>query len=137
MKSKNKTLQTKLGAVRGLGSAKNGTGHWMAQRATALFLIPLVGMLLLSFMCHVVHGDYEATYMWLHRPVVGGIFLMFLATGFYHGALGMQVVIEDYIHAETSKMLIIVAMKFFAALFFILGALAILRIQLTDMLPHA
>lgn len=136
MTTTSKPLRTRLGKVRGLGSAKNGTAHWMAQRATALCMIPLAVILLIGFMNSVVKGDYLSVTHYLNNPLVGGFFLLFLVAAFYHAALGIQVVIEDYLPAGALKFFSLAFSKFVAALFFIMGAVALIRLQLMDVPPH-
>jgi succinate dehydrogenase / fumarate reductase membrane anchor subunit len=130
------SLRSPLAKVRGLGSAKSGTGHWMAQRITALALIPLVILLVMTFMDRVVFGDFTSAFLWLHSPLIGAFMVMFLTAGFYHAVLGIQVVIEDYVHCEKAKLASLICVKFIACLFFVLGIIAILRIQLMEISAH-
>ena len=121
------SMRTPLGQVRGLGSAKDGTHHWWMQRLTAVALVPLV----LIFAIQVIalsaadHAEVSAT---LGHPVVAGIAILLVITVFYHLRLGLQVVIEDYLHTEWVKLAALLTMK---AAFVVLGlaaALAVLSI---------
>jgi succinate dehydrogenase / fumarate reductase, membrane anchor subunit len=109
--------RTALARVRGLGSAREGVAHWWAQRVSALLLIPL----LLWFVARLVQhtgADHAAVILWLGHPVTFGILLVLLGAAFWHAALGLQVVIEDYIHGEALKLaLILLARAVCLALF--------------------
>ena len=95
-----------LARVRGLGSAKTGTTHWWMQRVTAVALIPL-SFWLIIFLDLSLNAPYQETVEWLVAPVnTVGITAWIIAV-FYHAALGLQVVIEDYIAAEGVKIVAI------------------------------
>jgi len=91
------SLQTELGKIRGLGSAKSGTEHWWAQRVTAVGLVPLVLWFVIS-MISIVGADRAGLIEWMSNPLNAVLLLVLLGSGIYHMQLGMQVVIEDYIH---------------------------------------
>ena len=89
-------LRTPLSQVKGLGSAKEGTGHFWVQRLTAIGLVPLV--LWLSFSIAALPGmDYVSIREWISSPFTSIMLILFLIAGFYHAKLGLQTVIEDYI----------------------------------------
>ena len=95
-------LRSPLGRVRGLGSAKAGTGHFWVQRLTAIALVPLC----LWFAVAVIGmsgADYAAAKAWLGHPVNATLMLAAVLTGMWHAVLGVQVVIEDYVHAPAAK----------------------------------
>lgn len=96
------SLQSPLGRARGLGSAKDGTHHWILQRVTSIALIPLV-LYFLWQLPNIIMTDRAAVIQWLQDPVVGIALVLFIITAFYHAALGIQVVIEDYIHTPFLK----------------------------------
>jgi succinate dehydrogenase / fumarate reductase membrane anchor subunit len=118
------SLRSPLGRVRGLGSAKDGTGHWWAQRLTALALIPL-GVWFCASVIAMTGADYAAVAAWAGSPLVAGLLILLLAATFYHAALGLQVVIEDYVHHEMTKLLLVLAVK---AIALVLGLAAILSV---------
>ena len=91
-----------LARVRGLGSAKEGTAHWWMQRVTAVALIPL-SFWLIIFLDLSLNAPYEETVGWLVSPVNTVCIVAWVIGVFYHAALGLQVVIEDYIAAEGVK----------------------------------
>lgn len=91
-----------LARVRGLGSAKTGTTHWWMQRVTAVALIPL-SFWLITFLDLSLNAPYQQTVEWLVAPVNTICITAWIVAVFYHAALGLQVVIEDYIAAEGVK----------------------------------
>ena len=105
------SLRTDLGRVRGLGSAKEGAAHWWAQRLTAVALIPLV-LWLVGSIVELAGADIVAVESWIADPIVAVLLVLLLATGFYHAQLGLQVVIEDYVGAESSKLILQVLVNF-------------------------
>jgi succinate dehydrogenase / fumarate reductase, membrane anchor subunit len=120
-------LRSPLGRVMGLGSAKEGVAHWWAQRLTAVALIPL----LLWFVIEVIRltgAPRAAVVAWLHGPFAAITTVLLLLAVFYHMALGVQVVIEDYVHSEWSKITLLVLNKFVAFALAAAGIFAVLRI---------
>lgn len=122
-----KSLRTPMARVRGLGSAKDGTGHWWAQRLTALALIPLTIWFVASVIA-TVGADFAAMRAWVGSPVVAGLLVLLIVATFYHGYLGLQVVVEDYIHHEGVKIATIIALKGLSILLGLAGVLAVLTI---------
>ena len=121
------SMRTPIGRVRGLGSAKSGLHHWWMQRVTALALIPLT----LWFVASVIslagagHAETEA---WLGSPVVAVLMISLVIATFYHAALGLQVVIEDYIHHEGVKLALLLGVKLVAFLLAITALFAVLKL---------
>ena len=105
-------IKTPLGRARGLGSAKEGADHWMAQRITAIANIPLVLWLVYSIvdLKGASHAEFTG---WLAEPVNAILMILFILSVFYHAKLGTQVVTEDYVHNEGCKFLKLIAMKLF------------------------
>ena len=102
-------IQTPLARVRHLGSAKEGSDHWWWQRLTALLLVPLSLWFVASIWWLVIGGaTYEAFQDWLSGPVAAILMLLFIGMMFYHLKLGLQVVIEDYVHSKAVKWTILV-----------------------------
>jgi len=123
-------FRTPLYNVRGLGSAKDGTHHWWMQRVTALALAPLMLWLVFSLASLTGLGYAEAV-VWLRAPVNAVLLLASVLALFYHGLLGLQVVIEDYVHHEGIKLASLVLLKFLTLLLGIASALSVLRVAIS------
>ena len=123
----NSDLRTPLSRARGLGSAKQGVHHWWAQRITAVALIPLVTWFAISLIM-LSGADYAVVRAWIGSPVVMVLLTLTIVIGLHHGQLGMQVVIEDYVHGEGMKLALIVLLRFIAVFFGLAAIVAILRI---------
>lgn len=105
-----------LAKARGAGSAHHGSGHWMHQRITAVGNIPLMLWLVWSVV-HLPSASYQDVSLWLAQPVNAILMILAVLSMFYHAVLGLQVVIEDYVHCEFSKMLSLIGIRLgFAAL---------------------
>jgi succinate dehydrogenase / fumarate reductase membrane anchor subunit len=120
------SLRDPLATARGLGSAKNGTGHWWLQRLTAsalLLLTPWFVWLLLG----LVGADHFSTRMTLAQPLNATLLLAYVLALFWHAQLGLQVVVEDYVHGWL-EIALQVAVKFACALAALASAVAIGRI---------
>ena len=102
--------RTPLAKAHGLGSAKSGTSHWWMQRVTAVALIFLSFWLIL-FIEQLFHASYSEIKQWLVKPVNFTLLIAWTFVGFYHAALGLQVVIEDYLNPEWLKILSIWVIK--------------------------
>ena len=120
-------MRSPLGRAIGLGSAKEGVEHWWAQRLSAIALVPLVVWFVISII-GLAGADRAAFVAWLHRPLSAVLFVLLLISAFYHGQLGLQVVIEDYVHAEWLKLSSLVAMRLVALGLAVAGVFAVLRI---------
>jgi succinate dehydrogenase / fumarate reductase, membrane anchor subunit len=118
-----------LARARGLGSAKEGVGHWLAQRLTALALLPLLIWLVLALALLDNYG-YLILIGWVAQPVNAILLLVTILALFWHSSLGLQVVIEDYIGAEGLRMILIIAVKFANILGSIISIFAVLKIAL-------
>jgi succinate dehydrogenase / fumarate reductase, membrane anchor subunit len=91
-------FRSTLGRAIGLGSAKSGSQHWLVQRVTAVALAPLTLWFVASIIAHA-GSDYPVFIAWLRTPFVAGGMILLLIALFHHTALGLQVVIEDYVHS--------------------------------------
>lgn len=122
-------LKTRLATVRGLGSAKNGTHHWWGQRVTAVALVPLTLWFVYSVITMSGAG-YVTVATWLALPWNTVLMLLLIAATFHHLQLGMQVVIEDYIHSEFTKLATLLFVKFASAVLAVACGYAVLKIAL-------
>ena len=123
----NSDLRTPLSRARGLGSAKEGVHHFWAQRITAVALIPLVVWFAISLIM-MSGADYAVVRAWIGSPAVMVLLVLTIVIGLHHGQLGMQVVVEDYVHNDGMKLALIVLMRFIAVFFGLAAIVAILRI---------
>jgi succinate dehydrogenase / fumarate reductase, membrane anchor subunit len=123
----NSDLRTPLSRARGLGSAKEGVHHFWAQRITAVALIPLVAWFAISLIM-MSGADYAVVRAWIGSPAVMVLLVLTIVIGLHHGQLGMQVVVEDYVHNDGMKLALIVLMRFIAVFFGLAAIVAILRI---------
>jgi succinate dehydrogenase / fumarate reductase, membrane anchor subunit len=121
------SLRNPLATAKGLGSAKTDTSHWWAQRVSALALIPLSLWFAVSVL-QLVHADYVVVISWLHAPWTAVLLSLFLFTVFYHAYLGVQVVVEDYVHVEWLKITLLLVIKFICILSAAAGVFTALRI---------
>ena len=122
------SMRSALGRVRGLGSAKSGTGHWWSQRVTAVALVPLTLWFVFALASHSGAGHDEIV-AWIGQPFNAVLMISTVAVTFYHAYLGLQVVIEDYVHGEAAKLSLLLLVKgasFLLALTGIVSVLAIL-----------
>jgi succinate dehydrogenase / fumarate reductase, membrane anchor subunit len=103
------TLQTPIARVRGLGAARAGTRRWMAERLTGIASLILALWFVFSAMA-LAGADYAQTRAWLGSPVAATLMVLLIVAVFYHAQLGLQVVIEDYIHHSGIKVAAIIAL---------------------------
>jgi succinate dehydrogenase / fumarate reductase membrane anchor subunit len=123
------SLRTPLSKVRGLGSAKDGTHHFWYQRITAIVLVPLILWICYSLI-RMTTMEYESVLIWISSPINTLLLLALVIAVFFHALLGIQVVIEDYIHTEWQKIASIILVKFLVFLAGMASVLAIVKIFL-------
>jgi succinate dehydrogenase / fumarate reductase membrane anchor subunit len=121
------SLQSPLGKVRGLGSAGTGVHHWWVQRLTALALVPLAVWLLVSLLA-LPALDFVTLVSWIGGTWTASLLTLFVLTASWHSSLGMQVILEDYVHDPGLKTTSLVLSGFVHAALAVLGVFAILRI---------
>ncbi len=124
-----KKFRTPLNQVRGLGSAKEGTHHWWMQRLTAVALVPL-SIWFVASLVSMADADYFTVVAWLRSPLVTVLLLCLIWALFHHAQLGVQVVLEDYVHTEWLKIASIIGLKFAAAVLGLASAIAVLKVSL-------
>jgi succinate dehydrogenase / fumarate reductase membrane anchor subunit len=121
------SLRTPLGRVLGHGAARAGTGHWWWQRLTAVALLLLGGWFLVSVL--LLPGySHDAVFEWIAHPWNGVLMILLTATLAWHSSLGVQVVIEDYVHQPFIKIVSLILSKFAHVLVAALGLYAVLKI---------
>lgn len=120
-------MPTPLSDVRGLGSAKHGVDHWWIQRVTAVALVPLTVWFIASLIV-IARSDYNAVVVWLQTPLATIFMALLMVALFYHMALGLQVVAEDYVHSDRVKIPIVPAMHLACFALAAAGVFAILHI---------
>lgn len=121
------SLRSDLGRVRGLGAARDGVAHWWAQRVTAVALVPLTLWLAVS-LAALSGASHDATVAWIGHPVNAVLMLLLIGAGLHHAQLGVQVVIEDYVHSEWLKVGSIVLVKLAAVVITLASGFAVLKI---------
>ena len=120
--------RTPLARVRGLGSAKSGTAHFWYQRLTAVANVPLTIAFVLIVVA-LLGRNHAAAQQILGTPLVAIVILLFIGSITYHMRLGMQVIIEDYVHEETAKFALIMLNTFFAIAVALASAYAIFKLS--------
>ena len=126
---KTNSMQTPLAKVRGLGSAKSGLHHWWHQRLTAIAMVPLM-IATLVIISQIGTLDYEGAMALMANPLVASLLLLLVLVGFYHAAMGLQVVLEDYISSEGQRMALIIFVKMALFALAVLAILSILKVAL-------
>ncbi len=101
---------TSIGKVRGSGSAHSGSHHWLLQRFTAIANLGLVGWLVVSFALLPGFG-FQSVHEWIVRPLSGIAIALLIVSTFWHARLGLQVLIEDYVHEAANKFACIAALN--------------------------
>jgi len=121
------TMRSTLGRVRGLGPAQGGVADWWGQRVTAAALVPLAAWFVIALLAHFGEGAPQ-TAAWLAGPWNAVLLLALLIALFRHLALGLQVVIEDYIQGEPARLAAVLGMKAVLGLFWLAGMVAVLKL---------
>jgi succinate dehydrogenase / fumarate reductase membrane anchor subunit len=122
-------MRSPLGRAIGLGSAKEGVEHWWAQRLTAMALIPL-SVWFVSAVIGLVGADLDTVQNWVSLPLPAILLVLLLIATFYHVSLGLQVVIEDYVHTELAKLGLVAALRLLCFGFAVAGIFAVVSIAL-------
>jgi succinate dehydrogenase / fumarate reductase membrane anchor subunit len=119
--------RTGLSRARGLGSAKHGVGQFIAERVTAIALVPLVLWAVYAGINLSLSG-YAETVAWLHQPVNAILMVLLIVAAFWHMHLGMRVIVEDYIHGHFAKMVLLLLNLFVYLLGAAVAVIGVLKV---------
>lgn len=121
--------RSQLGRVRGAGISRSGVHHWRAERLTSIALIPLTLWFIFSVL-RLVHLPYGGVVEWVGRPVNTVLMLALIFTTFHHTSLGLQVILEDYVHERRFAIGAMLAQKAACWLLGLLAAVSVLKMAL-------
>lgn len=113
--------------VKGLGTAKHGFQHWWLQKITSIFLLPLSIWFFYS-LTQLNNLSPDNLMMWLHNPISALLMALFVFASIYHGSIGLQVVIEDYVHNKAVNLILQLLLKFLMFVMFIASLFALLKL---------
>lgn len=122
-------LRTPLSQARGLGSAKEGADHFVMQRLTGLANLCLFFFLVYTVV-KLAGAEYAEVRAYFHSPLTSALTVLLLLSISYHMKLGMQVIIEDYVHGEGAKLALLALNVFYAAFIGVTGVIAVLKLSL-------
>ncbi|MFC3207139.1 succinate dehydrogenase, hydrophobic membrane anchor protein [Aquamicrobium soli] len=128
MSANHTDMRTPLARVRGLGSAREGTGVFWRQRLTGVALVPLT-LFFVGFLVCMNGADYAAVRSALAHPLVALVFATMLVAGLVHMRLGMQVIIEDYVHGEGAKLTLLMLNTFFTIAVGVVSVFALAKLS--------
>jgi succinate dehydrogenase / fumarate reductase, membrane anchor subunit len=120
-------LRNPLANAHNHGAAGDGVAHWWAQRFSAILLIFLTVWLVFA-LASLVGADHATAAAWLASPINSAMAILFVVTSIYHGKLGLQVVIEDYVHHRFAEVTLQVLVKIFSIIGGLLAVIAILKV---------
>jgi succinate dehydrogenase / fumarate reductase, membrane anchor subunit len=121
------SLRSPIGRVLGLGAAKEGFSHWWLQRVTSVALV-LLGLWFVSVLVRMPTFQYEFVVAWIAMPLNAVLLLLLIGTLVYHSQLGVQVVVEDYVHHHGLKIATMMLLTFVHVAVAALAIFAVLRI---------
>jgi len=122
-------MRSPLGRALGLGSAKEGVEHWWLQRITAAALVPLSIWFVIAII-RLVGADIETVREWVSTPMPAILLVLLLIATFWHALLGLQVVVEDYVHTPLAKLGLVMVVRLGCFAFAVAGIFAVLSMAL-------
>jgi succinate dehydrogenase / fumarate reductase membrane anchor subunit len=128
-------MQSPLGRAYGLGSARLGAQSWWTLRIVSVAMVPLILWWVIGTIAHA-GADWTGYVRWVGHPVTAVLFILLIATTFYHMATGIQEVLEDYVHVEWLKLVLLLGVRFGSAALAVGGIFAVLRISGFFVLMH-
>jgi succinate dehydrogenase / fumarate reductase membrane anchor subunit len=128
------SIRTPLARARHLGSAKTGTDHFWRQRLTATALVPLA-ILIVGVVIAAARADYRSAVLFVGSPPVAILVLLFVVAAFWHLKLGLQVVIEDYVHGNGARVTLLVLNTLVCAALGIACAYSVLKLAIGAVAP--
>ena len=123
-------LRSPLGKVKDASHAQGGSHHWIAQRLTAIALIPLIIWFVFNLVCSV-NDDQAGALSFLQNPFNAITMVLFLATSIYHGSLGMRVVFEDYISCSVARTTAIILTNFISIILVVASIVAVINLHVS------
>jgi succinate dehydrogenase / fumarate reductase, membrane anchor subunit len=121
--------RTPLGRVKGLGAAKSGVHHWWGERVTSVALIPLTLWFVFSVLSLAGHPQADIAH-WISHPLVAVLLLALIFSAFHHTQLGLQMVLEDYVHEEGQRLIWMMVMKAIVWLLGLAAALSVIKLAI-------
>jgi succinate dehydrogenase / fumarate reductase, membrane anchor subunit len=122
-------MRSPLGRAVGLGSAKQGVEPWLLQRATAVALVPLTLWFAIALI-GLVGADLDTVQEWVGRPLPAICLVLLLIATFYHASLGLQIVVEDYVHGELARLGLVIIVRLACVALAVAGIVAVLTLAL-------
>lgn len=127
-----KDVRSKMSQVKGLGAARHGVSHWWLQRVTAVAIVPLSAWFLYSLVTVMLSSDVNVVADWFISPINTLVMVLLLGVLFAHAKLGVQVVIEDYVHSPFAKYFLLLMNVFFCVAGAAISILAVLKLHLLN-----
>ena len=118
-------MRSPIGRAIGLGSAKEGVDHWWLQRLTAVALVPLT-LWFVAAIIRLAGADIETVRDWVASPLPAILLVLLVIATFWHASLGLQIVIEDYVHAELAKLGLLMVVRLGCFALAVAGVFAVL-----------
>lgn len=131
MKKEQNSFQSSLAKAKSWGASHNGTATWIAQRISAIALIPLSILFIVFIINLLTYRDLDIAFASFNAPFIAIMLALFIGAGLYHGAIGMKEIIEDYVHCNIMKFFLIIFIKLFSIVTAIAGICAVLVLHLS------